>query len=97
MTGLEGFSWGLMGGLFAELLGWFKLRQRASSEFPWLRSVFYWLVTFAMVLAGGILVLAYIKTGASLYPMLAINIGASAPLIMAELAAQAPKPDLRID
>lgn len=50
------FLYGIIGGAFAELLGLFKLRHQAPSEFPaWLKSPFYWIVTVCMVLAGGVL------------------------------------------
>jgi hypothetical protein len=36
---LSGFCFGVLGGLFAELLGWYQLRKQAPSEF--LKSMFY--------------------------------------------------------
>jgi hypothetical protein len=43
-----------------------------------------------MALAGGVLVFIYAKSGTSLTPILALNVGASAPLLLAKLAQQAP-------
>ena len=58
------------------------MRQTAVSELPhYLRSGFYWLMTMLMIIAGGILTLVYVKSGIELKPLVAINIGASAPLI----------------
>lgn len=86
---LDGFTYGLFGGLLAEVLGLFKLR-RESSEHAWLRSPFYWAVTALMVLAGGGLVVVYLKSSFDLNPWLALNVGASAPLILGALTSQAP-------
>jgi len=86
---LDGFLCGVFGGAVAELLGWFKLRKEAPPEF--IKSRFYWLVTILMVLAGGGLVAVYLASGFTLKPLLAVNVGASAPLIIASLAAQTPR------
>ena len=88
---LEYFIYGIFGGLLAELLGLYKLRTQAPSAFPsYLRSKFYWLVTIAMILAGGVLVLIYNKSGLELKPIIAVNIGASAPLILGTLIQTTP-------
>jgi hypothetical protein len=63
-----GFTYGVLGGLFAELLGLFKLRTLAAPEF--LRSPFYWIVTVLMIVAGGILVVIYLASDIPLKPML---------------------------
>ncbi len=91
---VEGFFYGLLGGLFSELLGLFRLRQQAVRTLPeFLRSGFYWLVTMGMLLAGGGLVVVYVKSGISLNALLAVNVGASAPLIIGSLVSQAPNVD----
>jgi hypothetical protein len=88
---LEGFLYGLLGGALAEVLGLFKLRQQAPGSLPgFLRSTFYWIVTVAMLCAGGGIVVVYFKSGISLNPLLAVNVGASAPLIIGSLVAQTP-------
>ncbi len=91
MAVFEGFAYGIVGGFLAELLGLFKLRHQAPGRLPrFLKSWFYWLVTLAMACAGGVLVVVYLKSGISLQPILAVNIGASAPLIIGSLVAQSP-------
>ncbi|MBI3667259.1 MAG: hypothetical protein HY236_13715 [Acidobacteria bacterium] len=82
---LEGFLWGLVGGFFAELLGWFKLRQQIPSV-----PGFYWVITVLMIFAGGVMVVAYLRSNMPLNPLLSINVGAATPLIIASLVAQAP-------
>jgi predicted cobalt transporter CbtA len=92
MSLLEGFLWGLAGGFLAELLGLFRLRHHDPGRLPrWLQSPFYWIVTAFMILAGGLLVLVYMKSGIAVAPVLAVNVGASAPLIIGQLVAQAPR------
>lgn len=88
----EGFLYGVLGGIFAQVLGIFRLREHAPSELPaWVTSWFYWLITLFMVVAGGMLVFVYLRSGLTLQPVLAVNVGASAPLVIANLVAQAPK------
>jgi hypothetical protein len=88
---LTGFLFGCFGGLLAGLLGWFELRRHALQDLPqWFKSPFYWAVTFLMVIAGGGLVIAYIRSDIALKPILAINVGASAPLIVKTLASKLP-------
>ncbi len=82
----EYFLYGTIGGILAELLGLYKLRTQAPAAFPsYLRSVFYWIITFGMILAGGVLVWIYVKSGLEMKPIIAVNIGASAPLIIGSL------------
>ncbi len=87
----EYFLYGTIGGLLAELLGLYKLRTQAPSAFPsYLKTIFYWLVTIGMILAGGVLVWIYHKSGLDLKPIIAVNIGASAPLIIGSLVQTKP-------
>jgi hypothetical protein len=83
--------YGLLGGALAEILGLFKLRQQAAGNLPeFLKSAFYWIVTIAMLCAGAGVVFVYLKSGIPLNPLLAVNVGASAPLIIGSLVSQAP-------
>ncbi|MBN1930781.1 MAG: hypothetical protein JW786_04140 [Desulfobacterales bacterium] len=96
---LEGFLYGIFGGCLAEILGLFKLRREDPSRLPiWLKSIFYWIVTLLMIGSGGILVVIYLKSNFSLNPFIAVNVGASAPLIIGTLTSQAPDPKVgRVD
>lgn len=68
----DGFWLGVLGGLFAEVFGLFKLRYLPRAARPlWVRSLWYW-------------------TRVTMTPLLAVNIGASAPLILQSLMSQAP-------
>lgn len=87
----EGFLWGVCGGILAELLGLFKIRQQSPATLPvWIKSPFYWIVTALMILAGGALVIIYLRSGVSIQAIVAVNLGASAPLLIGTLVAQTP-------
>ena len=63
----------------------------------WSKSWLYWAVTLAMIALGGVLVWLYENSGdVELNGLLAFNIGASAPLILANLTDRVP-PGLRVD
>lgn len=83
------FVWGIGGGLFVEILSWYKIRKCAEPP-HWFQSVFYWISTLFMIIVGGLLVLAHMRSDVSLSPLLAINIGASAPLLIGTMADTAP-------
>jgi len=79
----------------AEALRWWRLiraqQQGNTVNLPvYARSPLYWGLTAVIVLAGGMLAVAYAASGQRLGPLLALNVGASAPLIIQGLAASAP-------
>ncbi len=83
--------WGFAGGCAAELLQWFRIRKELHRGIPdWAKSWSYWAVTIAMVGMGALLVFMY---GIESNPVLAFNVGASAPLILKSLVEQAPQID----
>jgi len=88
VSGIGAFWWGLFGGIIAEALTWYKDRLNPTTALPWRK---YWAATIIMILIGGGLVLMYQQSGAGLNPILCVNIGASAPLIIAALTSIAPK------
>lgn len=86
------FLFGIVGGLFVELLKHYRFVQENPSPLPsTYRNSYYWIVTFAMIVAGGVLTMAYSLTGAKLNPIIDINIGASAPLLIGTFATRPPK------
>ena len=92
MTWFEIFMWGLFGGLGAEVSVVFAFRHRGPKEFPhWLKSWTYYIVAFAMVIFGGGIAVAYARSGITLNAILAIQIGASAPLIFRKLTETVPE------
>jgi hypothetical protein len=81
------FGFGVLGGILAELLKWYQLRE---AEHPpaYLKRAFYWVLTIVMFLAGGVLAVVY-NVDPSKW-LLAMNIGISAPLILKALASVIP-------
>lgn len=87
----EGILYGIFGGFVAQALALFKLRYHDRELLPkWLSSPFYWIITAVMIGSGAGLVFVYMKSNISMSPILAMNIGASAPLILESLASQTP-------
>ena len=94
MAMLDGLGLGILGGLLAEVFSLSKLRYLPRHELPlWLTSVWYWIITVLLILSGGVLVGNYLGSGVAMTPLLALNIGASAPLILQSLVSQAPAID----
>ncbi len=81
------FALGIIGGLMAEVLKWYQLRESPTPP-VYLKSVMYWVITVVMALVGGLL--AVIQNVPPSQPVLALNIGISAPLILKGLAAVTP-------
>jgi hypothetical protein len=87
----EGFVFGLLGGVLREVLTLFRLRHQPIRLLPvWVKSPWYWATTALMLLSGGFLVVIYMRSNIAVAPILAVNIGASAPLILGSLVSQAP-------
>lgn len=83
--------WGFLGGLAAETLQWFNLRKELHTGVPaWAKSWGYWVVTIVMAAFGALLVHLYQISGSELSPILAFNVGASAPLILSSVVRQVP-------
>lgn len=78
-----GFILGCIGGVLPVYSEFYKLRYTSPKDFPaYTRSWFYWFMASSMVLAGGGVVCFYISLGQEINPILALNIGASAPLLI---------------
>jgi hypothetical protein len=90
MEALAGFIWGAIGGILPEILLWYRVRDKIGDLSYIPKPLFYWLITGLMICAGGVLVVAYIESGIAFKPILAMNVGASAPLAIGALAAQTP-------
>ena len=79
---------GVFGGVVVELLQLYNLRYKGLPEYA--KDLWFWIISSAMALSGGVLVFAYLLTGMDITPILAINIGATAPLILASIASNTP-------
>lgn len=92
MNTLEGFGWGLLGGMLPEFYALYKLREDFHSNKPgWINSGFYWIITFVMVILGGGAVALYLHSGVNVSPLLAIHIGIATPTLIQGLLAQKPQ------
>ena len=95
MSFSKAFFFGVLGAMLFELVSVLNLllNRRRASELPiWLTSPFYWIITCVMTLTGGFLVAAYFASGISVSsPLIALNLGASAPLIIQHLSSQLPR------
>lgn len=82
---------GFVGGLAAELVGVWEQRYTAPADRPaHLKSFFYWMMVFLMSAFGAGLVYLYEESGDKITPILALNIGASASLILRQLTRSTP-------
>lgn len=88
---LQGFLFGCLGGFFVEILGLYKIRTLEPRKRPnYYKTGFFWACTILMICCGGILVTLYLGSGISITPILATNVGVSAPLTLGALADRVP-------
>ena len=89
----ETFFWGAFGGFGAEALVWFAIRHLRPREYPfWIRAPLYYAIAAVMIGIGGVIALAYARSGTTLNALLAIQIGASAPLVLRKARDLVPPP-----
>lgn len=93
------FLFATFGGLAVNFLRLGEIAKLPKPERP--KTFSDWLYTlqfFGMPLIGGVLAMAYSASGTALSPILAVNIGASAPLILKTFASVVPDlPPKRVD
>jgi hypothetical protein len=85
---VENLAIGFVGGVAAELVGVWE--QRHTGPPAYVRSTFYWIAVILMSGLGAGLVWLYEDSGVKIAPFLALNIGASAPLILRQLTRATP-------
>jgi hypothetical protein len=84
------FGVGCGGGVLAELFHWWGLRQ--NDKLPDYGSKpAYWIITLAMILAGGFI--AWLYFGESAEGIVALHVGISTPLILQKLVTTIPQTD----
>lgn len=86
-----------LGGLAVNVLDLMELRNVPRERWPDFKSVVYWLPFVLWPLLGAFVAYVYQQSGTELNPVLAVNIGASAPLILRGMAAANPTARQRID
>lgn len=88
---MAGFWFAVFGGFAVNVIRLADLAQTPQNERPRTFSDPLYLVQFAVLpFIGGVLAYAYQTGGTVLSPILAINVGASAPLILKNLASALP-------
>jgi hypothetical protein len=86
--GLLVFGIGCAGGVIAELLHWWNLRE--TPQLPdYASSVIYWIITLAMIIAGGFI--AWLYFGERAEAIIALHVGISTPLILQKLVTSVPQ------
>ena len=87
-SGLAVFGVGCGGGVLAEILHWWNLRE--AQQLPaYKSSPLYWGITLAMIVAGGFV--AWLYFGNSAEGIIAAHVGLSTPLILQKLATSIPQ------
>jgi len=81
------FGTGCAGGLLAELLHWWNLRESPQSP-AFAKSPLYWSITMAMVLAGGFT--AWVYFGNRAEAIIAVQVGLSTPLVLQKFVTSVP-------
>lgn len=81
--------WGALGGLAVQLLG-FLQGQNAGPNRPTLTDFWFWIPFIVHPLLGGMLAFAHQISNAEVHvtPLLALNVGIAAPLIISQAAGQ---------
>lgn len=76
---------GFVGGIAAEGLGIYKITRMHDKLPAIVNTKLYWVMSLFMSLVGMFLVFLYTISGITMTPLLAFNIGMSAPLILGNL------------
>ena len=83
-------SFAAFGGLCVNLLGLVELHKVPKAERPDFTNLLYWVPFLVWPVVAAVLALAYVLSGNQLTPILSMNVGASAPLILRSMAQAAP-------
>lgn len=91
VSSLSPAVWFAVSGAFAiKLLELAELHKIPKIERPDLMDWLYWVPFLVMPVLGGGLAFAYVSSNTVLTPMLAINVGVSAPLVLRAMAQVNP-------
>ena len=87
----------LFGACFMNIVNLIDLQNVPKERWPDFKSFIYWLPFIAWPLLGLALVYVYIQSDITLTPLLALNIGASAPFIIKSMGQANPFSKRTID
>ena len=98
MLGIDAIIWYAIGGGFApKILELCELHKTPKLERPDLKDWAYWIPFIGIPLLGGGLAQVYIASDTALTPLLAANIGVSAPLMIRAMAEVNPLQGGQVD
>lgn len=98
MSDMAAFLFGTLGGVLINVVRLAELAALPRIERPPTFSDPLYVFQFvALPLVGGALAFVYQAEGVALKPLLALNIGVSAPLILKTLAAAVPRSPAKVD
>ncbi|MDH1145244.1 hypothetical protein N5C60_11500 [Pseudomonas mosselii] len=72
--------------LIVKLLELAEVHRLPVTQRPDMKDLWYWVPCIILPLAGGFLVLLHLQSGATINPLLAMNIGITAPLVFRSAA-----------
>lgn len=83
--------WGCLGGLLGNLIRIVHIANMAPQQRPLIfRDPYWWAQFFILMFLGGVFVLMYEVSSIQLNPVLAVNVGAAAPIIAQNFLSTAP-------
>lgn len=86
-----------MGGFAINILHLVEYSKRPKTERPDFKDWLFWVPYLAWPVLGSVLAFAYLESGVQLSPILALNIGLSAPLIFRAMIEANPVKPKAID
>ena len=86
---------GFAGGVAAEGIGIYKITRTHTKIPAIMKRTLYWVMSIFMCLMGMLLVFLYTTSGVTMIPILAFNIGASAPFILGNLTKHDMSKEIR--
>ena len=90
MNWISVLFWAIVGGIFLELLHWYRLRT--NPKFPsYIRMKKYWILTGLMIGFGGLIAVLFLISGSKMTPLNAFVLGFSTPALPHELGKFLPK------
>lgn len=79
------------GALCVKLLELVEIHRIPVHQRPNLKELIYWVPFLILPMVGGFLAYVYIESGTILSPLLALNVGVTAPLVFRSLAERIPE------
>ena len=91
MEGWQPFLLGVVGGIAFDFIPLYSFRWDEARP-PWIKSWYFWITGLGMWIFGGGLAYLYHQQLSEFSPILALHVGASAPLLIRRLVGQGLDP-----